>query len=426
MRPLSKLIKYGLVAAFCFWSVVRGAEAVILDRIVAKVNEDIVTLSSVQERAAILHQTGKAMENSLDSERAVMEFALERLIDELLQVQSGEKLGLKVSESIIQKAVDDLKSKNNWDDKTLEEVLKREGLSLEQYKKRLRKQIMKSKTLSYQLRTRIKVSEKAMKKYYVEHGKDFWIPEKRSLRHILFIFDGDTTLQHKNLKRAKAREVLKKIRRGADFAEMAKKYSEDISASAGGELGVLEKGKMVAEFEDAAFRLEPGGTSDVVETQNGLHIIRTIKIIPGHTKLYSEVRKEIENILFQSKREDEFKEWLAELRKAAFIERTLYDDDTSGGNIAGKIAGLPQKGLFKVDDEPVKNSVGDFADEPDISTESPDSSLSPPEKSGVPKNETVDYAVLKNKLRYIKGLKNKKIISEAEYQQRKQKLLEKL
>ncbi len=426
MKRWNKLIKYGLAAALSVWFTASPAGAIVVDRIVAKVNGDIVTLSSVQERAAILQQTGRALENSLETERALLEFSLQELIDELLQVQNGEKVGLKISDKTVQKAVDDLKAKNKWDDKTLVEVLKREGMSLEQYKKRIRRQILKSRAVSYNLQTRIKVSEKAMKKYYLEHAKDFWVPEKIHLRHILFIFDADVTPQHQNLKRAKAREVLKKIRGGADFSEMAKKYSEDVTASSGGDLGVLEKGKMVAEFERAAFELEPGGTSDIVKTKNGLHIIRTEKIIPGHTKLYSDVRKEIEGIVFASKKDGEFKEWLGELRKTAFIETTLYDDDKSEGGVAGQIASLPQKGLFKVKEEPAEKNTDPFIEEPDGLPEEPAAKSLPPLKNGAEENGTVDYAGLKKQLRYIKSLKDKKIISEAEYQQRKQKLLKKL
>jgi hypothetical protein len=107
---------------------------------------------------------------------------------------------------------------------------------------------------------------------------------------------------------------------------LAKKYSEDVSAHSGGELGTIVRGTMVPEFENAAFNLKIGEVSKVVETANGFHIIKCDNIIPGYVKEYKMVRSEIESILRSKKKKKKYEEWLKELKKASFVEISLFQD----------------------------------------------------------------------------------------------------
>ena len=127
------------------------------------------------------------------------------------------------------------------------------------------------------------VSKRDIKKYYRVNQKKFWTIGKVHALHILFIIDDKLTPEERQIKEAKAKNILGKIRGGANFEKMAKLYSEDLSGASGGDLGMLEKGKMVAEFEEAVFALRDGEVSDLVKTPYGLHIIKAQKVYPGNT-----------------------------------------------------------------------------------------------------------------------------------------------
>ena len=125
-------------------------------------------------------------------------------------------------------------------------------------------------------------------------------------------------MKDKKAKREKAEDVLRKILAGADFKEMAKKYSDDASGAGGGDLGVLEMGKMIKEFESAAFKLRKGEVSPIIETPYGLHIIKAENMVPGKTRIFDEVKGEVEEILFSLEAEKQYKIWIAELKKNVF------------------------------------------------------------------------------------------------------------
>ncbi len=140
------------------------------------------------------------------------------------------------------------------------------------------------------LRTRVTVTPREVERNYIENSELYSTPEQVRASHILFKTDGKNDAEVK----AKAEEVLKQARSGADFAELAKKYSEDeATAKKGGDLDYFTKGRMVPEFDQVAFSLEPGQISDLVKTQYGYHIIKVTDKKPGTTKSLDEVRQQI-------------------------------------------------------------------------------------------------------------------------------------
>ncbi len=129
--------------------------------------------------------------------------------------------------------------------------------------------------------------------YYERHRAEFASPEERRARHILLQTPAGADEQTKNATRAKLAEILTQARNGADFADLAKKHSQDGSAANGGDLGFFGRGRMVPSFEQAAFALKEGEISDIVASQFGFHIIKLEKINPAHQRELSEVRDEI-------------------------------------------------------------------------------------------------------------------------------------
>ncbi len=424
LRKLNKVIAFLLG----FFASLGGlCSATTLDRVVAKVNSDIITLSTVEDKVAIIQERGVLPGAS---EAEMMQLAVDVIIEEKLQLQEGKRLKLPIEEENVLKAIDEIREKNHLSEKDIGEMLKREKSTMEQYKTRIRDQMLMSKVVSYQLRNRINIGEKEIKLYYTTHQKDFYIVEQVHPRHILFILEENIPEVEKQKKRQLAMEVLKKIRDGANFSEMAKKYSEDVSASAGGDLGFIERGKMVKAFEDAIFKLRNGEVSGIVETPNGLHIIKLEEFRPGRTKVYKEVREEIDQILFSQKKDKEYKAWMDELKKAAYIEVSLFKDVEPKKDKAGdkdlKVANLSEKSRKKNENNQKKQNEGERnSGSSSIKNDSPETQKSP-RAENVKQAELLDYSSMEKSLAQIKSLREKNEISESEYQKRKKELLDQL
>src|ERR1700693_701503 len=151
------------------------------------------------------------------------------------------------------------------------------------------------------------VTHDDLQAYYDQHREEFRVPEQVNVRHILIKTplpgaDGKVDTRGADEARKKAEDVLKQIKSGGNFAELAKKYSEDPgSAKNGGSLGWIGKGRTVAEFEKAAFSLPKGGTSDLVQSSYGFHIIHVDDKQDAHLKTLDEVRDQIQAIIKQQK-----------------------------------------------------------------------------------------------------------------------------
>jgi len=335
----------GLVFSFLLSS---SIFALTLDRIVAKVNADVITLMMLEDRVAGFLNKMKAA-GSVDKQlekNKLKKTVLDGMIAEKLQIQEAEKLGMVVTEEDLQKALDDIYKKNNITSEQFEIILTNEGSNFDDYKKIIRDQILVSRMVQMQVGSAAAVGERSVRKYYRKNKKNFWVPEKMILSHILFISGSDSSDKVRQLQEKTAEAILRRIQAGENFFELAKKYSDDVSAHSGGQLGVVSHGTMLAEFEKAAFDLKVGEVSNIVKTLNGFHIIKCDNIIPGYTKEFKLVKSEIKKILSSEKREKRYQEWMSELKKKSFITVSLVSDGKEIKNIRASNA-VTKKGSFK-------------------------------------------------------------------------------
>ena len=173
-------------------------------------------------------------------------------------------------------------------------------------KNKARYQIPEKRSANYalldieQLKQRTPVSDQELHAYYDQHIDEFKVENRVHVEHILFKTLGKTDAEVAEIQ-AKAEDVLKKAKSGANFEDLAKKYSEDTTASKGGDLDWIVEGQTVPEFEHAAFSLPKGSISDLVKTQYGFHIIKVLDKETAHTKSFDEVRSQIEPIVREDK-----------------------------------------------------------------------------------------------------------------------------
>jgi len=148
----------------------------------------------------------------------------------------------------------------------------------------------------------VNVTDDEMRQYYAQHQSEYNLPARVSAQHILFKTQGKSP-QEIDAIRAKASSVLERAKKGEDFGSLAKQFSEDSTASSGGDLGSFTPGQMVPEFDRAAFSLGPGAISDLVQTQFGFHIIKVNEKQEARSRPFEEVQAAIRPIIATRKAE---------------------------------------------------------------------------------------------------------------------------
>jgi len=160
------------------------------------------------------------------------------------------------------------------------------------------------------------VTDKDIEEYYKAHITEYKLPERVKARHILVKVKKEFTDEEKEAARRKIEGLLERVKKGEDFVELAKTYSDDpASARVGGDLGYFQRGRMVKPFEDVAFSLKPGEVSDIVETRFGYHIIKVEDRKPAETIPLEKVKKSIREKLQKEMRDAEISKFIQNLMK---------------------------------------------------------------------------------------------------------------
>jgi peptidyl-prolyl cis-trans isomerase SurA len=309
-----------MIACFLLFSGLSHAN-VILDRVVAVVNQDVITWSELY-KSMEADASPKIKELQKDEQRKVFKeneaIFLETLINVRLQLQEAKNAGIRVSDEELQGAIDGIKKKYSMSDAAFIESLKNEGFTFAEYKKRLLEQIIISKLVNSQIRNKIVVTDEDLRKFVKENKEVLENTESYRISQILL----------KKRKGAdsskleeKAGDLLKKIDQGESFSDLAKQYSEDPSANAGGDLGSLKKSQLNKNFTDIISQMKPGDVSKPFWTENGLHIIR----LESRTEVKNndEALEEARNLLNDKIFRERYNAWIKSLREKSFIEVRL-------------------------------------------------------------------------------------------------------
>ncbi|MBS4219779.1 peptidylprolyl isomerase [Bacillus sp. FJAT-49711] len=259
--------------------------------IVANVGGEKITQAELND--ALVKQYGQNTLNSM----------IEKKVIEL----EAKKEKISISDKEKQKEMDSYVEQYGGKD-AFEAALQQSGIT----KKNIEEEVVQYLSIKKMLEPKIKITEDEMKKYFDENKDSFDEKEQVQASHILVEDE------------KKAEEVEKKIKEGKDFAELAKEYSTDTgSAENGGDLGYFAKGKMVKEFEDAAFSMEIGDISDPVKSEHGYHIIKVTGKKAAKEAKYEDHKEEIEDTLFNQKLQTEYQPWLEGIKAKYDIKNNL-------------------------------------------------------------------------------------------------------
>jgi parvulin-like peptidyl-prolyl isomerase len=172
-------------------------------------------------------------------------------------------------------------------------------------------------------------TDEEMKEFYSANAKSFAVPEQVRVRHILLRLSPGAPPEEKGKVKEKAETLLKRIRDGENFVTLATEYSEDPgSKNTGGDLGYFTRGQVVKSFEEAAFSLKPGQTSEVVETQFGYHLIKMEDYKEAGTRPFDEVKNSIRSRLQEERKKSDGEEFIKQVTREGAIE--VYPDRITG------------------------------------------------------------------------------------------------
>ena len=199
-------------------------------------------------------------------------------------------------------------------------ALAQRGMTLDKLKQDLRNDLAINKMIETAVSSTIAVTDQDVKAYYDQNPEQFKQPESIRASHILIKFDATATDAQKKEARAKIEDVMKQVKAGGDFAELAKKYSQDGSAAQGGDLNYFQKGQMVPPFEQAALALTPGGISPIVETQFGYHIIKLTDKKAERVVPLAEVNTRLADFLKQRQGQEKANAFIETIKAKSKIE----------------------------------------------------------------------------------------------------------
>ncbi len=296
--------------------------AVLLDRVVAAVNGEVITWSELRRVIELEGQEylmGITDENREEKIKELEKPFLKELIDVKLQLQEAREMGLNVSASETDDAMREIKKKYNLTEEAFINFLQAEGFTLKEYKTRLAEQILLSKVVNFKVRANILVSDKEIEEYYEANKGKYHQEDRFRIRQIFLAAPEDNS--QKASVEAKAEEIIRRIKNGGDFAKLSGEFSEDSSREFGGDLGYLSRGTVLKEIEDVVFTLKTGQVSKPFWSSAGLHIIRLEDRIEGGN--IDKVREEIKKIFFEKAFKLKYDEWIKELREKAYIEIKL-------------------------------------------------------------------------------------------------------
>ena len=293
-----------------------AAHATVVDKILATVDGEPITtyqLKQYSERNLRARQGGgPALEQSQ---------MLDALItDKVIEKEASDK-GIIVRDEDIDRYIEGIKERNHLSDEQLQQALAAQGLTPESYRAQVREDIEKAQLINREIRGKVNVTPEEVERYYKAHLSEYSTPSRVQVAHILFHLDPNASPDQIAAITAKAEELRARIKKGADFAEMAKQYSDDPSGKNGGDLGWFKHGEMLDELEKAAEKLQVGEVSEPVRTRAGIHLIKLEAREGASHENLGDLQDQIKQQLYNAALEDRFQRWLTEeLRKRHHVE----------------------------------------------------------------------------------------------------------
>lgn len=301
-----------------------SAASELLDRIVAVVNEDIILLSELRERMEPYAQRIHQQKFDLDRERQMLfkmrEEILNRLVDEKLTDQEIRRNDIQVDEAEIDSTIERIKASNYFTEENLRDFLEQEQMTMEQYRDKIREQVLRTRLVNYQVKSKIVITEEEIRAYYDSHPEVYGGKIRYHLRNILMRVPDFSTEAEKAAVYERLQQLRSRTEAGESFADLARTYSQSPAAVDGGDIGEFEEETLSPQIQAALDGLNPGQATAVLDTDQGFQLFFVEAINRTEGKPLESVRGEIHRKLYEEVVDKKFLSWLEDLRSQSHIK----------------------------------------------------------------------------------------------------------
>lgn len=319
----------------------QAADVRIVEEIIAKVNGDIITRGEMEQARTRLMEEAKSQgltgAQLAEVVRNQDKNALRDQIDQLLLVQRGKDLDVKVDADVTRRLAEiQSQSKITDPDKFHDYIREQTGMSFEDFQQQMKNTLLTQKVIGEEISSRISIPEADLRKYYEEHQKEFVREEQVFLSQILISTDGKTPAQVAAAQK-KAADLVTRARKGEKFSDLARQNSDDpATAKDGGQLPPYKRSEhlLVKEIEDLVFQQKRGYVTDAIKLPQYLLILKVDDHYEAGQASFEEVKEQITQKLAEPKMEPKVREYLTNLRQNAFLQ--IKDGYVDAGAAPGK------------------------------------------------------------------------------------------
>jgi peptidyl-prolyl cis-trans isomerase SurA len=304
-----------------------AGHAELVDRVVAIVNDDCIALSELNERLEPFIRELREADYPEEAKRQMLfkvrQEVLNKMIDEKLAHQASENLKVRIDDRDVDQQIERIKSDNFLTDEELRASLAARGYTFEQYRSRLKEQMLQMKLINIEVRSKIAITDKDIREYYEAHKADYEGTEKYRLRTILIEAPPSASSDERETAFAAMASVVNALRSGAAFDELAREYSDDASAAAGGDLGLFTLDELSPELRETVRSMSEGQVSPVIQTPQGYRILMLQEIEKNPGRSLKEASIEIHDKLYQKFMDEKYKDWIKALRDRSYVKVVL-------------------------------------------------------------------------------------------------------
>jgi peptidyl-prolyl cis-trans isomerase SurA len=303
---------------------VQGEEAVVVDRIVAEVNTDVITLYDLDRAFSPFAENIKSLGYSPEKERQSLFQArqdiLNQLIDGKLADQEIKRYQLDVSQKEIDTTVERMKEARHLTDEQLREALAQQGLTMEEYRNEIKESILRTKLVNREVKSKIVITKEDVRAYFDNHPEKFGGETKYHLWNIYAKVPATADPSERATARSALESILAKLQRGDSFETIVEDLRSSSSFVQGTDLGLFLLEELSENLREVVKKMKAGEHSDVLDTDFGYQILYVENIIDLTARPFEEVQSEIEDMLYKEFVDNRYLEWLDDLRRRSHIK----------------------------------------------------------------------------------------------------------
>ena len=321
-----------------------------IDRIVAVVNTEVITQNDLTERVNLVVRQLQRQGGQLPPSEVLSRQILERLINDLLQVQLAKETGIKVDDATLDRTIERIAQENSLSMTEFRGALERDGIKYPRFREDIRNEILLARLREREVDNNIVVTDAEVETELARLAREATSDAEYRLSHVLVLVPPQASPEQIEARRRRALLALSELRRGANFAQIAATYSDAPDATQGGTLGWRPSARLPALFLETLEKLKDGEVSDILRSPNGFHIVKLLEK-RGKAAVAGVQQTQVRHILLRARdglSESEARQRLLTLREriekgADFAELArLHSEDASaskGGDLGWVAAG---------------------------------------------------------------------------------------